>query len=93
MTDSSDFIGIALICTTCVTRNKNGKSIANQGRKHYSSSICSSKYSKTEARYLALVVLEDEHHIEIPEMKLDSLKVDTLHLGQRQDECRLKEDG
>ena len=39
---------------------------------------------------LASVVLEDEHHVKVLEVELNSLEVNQLDLIQRDDERRLK---
>ena len=39
---------------------------------------------------LALVVLEDEDHVEISQMKFDTLEMNSLHFGQGQNKCRLQ---
>ena len=40
--------------------------------------------------HLLVVVLEDEDHVELAEVELDTLEVHALHLGERQDESRLR---
>jgi len=40
-------------------------------------------------RHFAMVILEDEHHVKVLEVKLDSLKVNKLHLIQRNHQWRL----
>ena len=41
-------------------------------------------------RHLAAVFLEDEHHVKVLDVELDSLKVEQLHLVQRDDKRRLQ---
>ena len=73
LTDSNDFIGIALICTTYRGKGMIHAVGNNENR-------CN----------LALVVLEDEDHVEISQMKFDTLEMNSLHFGQGQNKCRLQ---